>query len=222
MKEYSLNSDGKIEGEMIFYDKEGNIKDVINYKNGSKEGEAKGFYTNGQLRIETNFKNNLQNGTSKEYYKNGGIESILKYKDGVKYGDLSYYYKEGSLKMKATSNNDTTVYYKEYSKEGEMIDFYRKVDIIPKLDTVTMGENFDIHVKIFGSIEDIKEVMYLNTYIGIEDSEFITLEGIKHEYEIPIPTIGEGRQLLNIRILEKDTSYTRLYYDMYVKPKKSS
>jgi hypothetical protein len=221
-KEYSLNSDGKIEGEMILYDKEGNVRDVINYKNGIKEGEAKGFYDNGQLRIQVNFTNNSRDGISKAYYKNGQIESVVNYKKGVFHGDLMFYYDNGSLKKKAVSQNDTTLFFKEYSKEGELIDFYRKVNIEPKRDTVIQGEQFKVSVKIFGGIEDIEKVMYLNTYIGIEDSEFTTLEGVKQEYEIPIPSVGEGGQLLNIRIVEKDTAYTRLYYDMFVNPKPSS
>jgi len=221
-KEYTLNSDGKIEGEMLYYDKKGNVSDIINYKNGSKEGEAKGFYANGELRVETNFKNNLQNGISEQYYENGNLESEQQFIDGKSNGVYNSYYRNGKLRMKATRVNDSTTYYKEYSKKGELIDFYRKVSIEPKRDTVIQGEQFKVSVKIFGGIEDIEKVMYLNTYIGIEDSEFTTLEGVKQEYEIPIPSVGEGGQLLNIRIVEKDTAYTRLYYDMFVKPKSSS
>lgn len=221
--EYYLNDNGKKEGGFVEYFKDGTIKEEYNFVDGQAEGTGKGYYPSGNLKIEAHFNNNLKNGNYKDYYEDGNLKSVQNFKDDLLHGNLQFYYENGGIKMKATSRNDTTVFYKKYSKKGRLTDLYRKVNFTPKQDTIYQGEQFEVDFEIFGNLEDIEKVGFLNNgWFTPDGTPFEEANEVKREYFKVFPAKDTGKYLLNLRIWEKDTAYTKLYFGLYAKPKPSS
>lgn len=83
-------------GTAKFY-KEGNIRDIVTYKNNEQHGPVS-RYINNQLISKGSFKFGKQDGWSTWYYENGNIESESYWVEGNKYGLTKYYFENKKLK----------------------------------------------------------------------------------------------------------------------------
>tara|TARA_R110002049_G_scaffold20846_12_gene76634 strand:- start:4390 stop:5148 length:759 start_codon:yes stop_codon:yes gene_type:complete len=218
---FHVNNQGDLDGEFIKYYKDGIVETQHNFVNGSLEGISNYYFPNGNLEMEVNFKDGIKNGILREYYKNGEIKSIQQYKNGLKHGDLLFFYDNGNLKMKATSRNDRTIYYKSYSEYKVLTDYYRKLIIMPLNDTVIQGEDFKVDFEILGNLEDIKKVGFLiNSRLDTGGSKpFVETSKLEHKYSKTFYARDTGDYLLNLRIWEKDTVHIELHWGLYAKPK---
>lgn len=100
----TIISEGIIpDGQVVEKYENGNVKNVLHYKNGKREGKAIGYYQSGKIKIEAMYKDDNPVGLMRTFYENGQLKSESKILDGKK---IYYqeYYKSGQLKEE--------VYYK--------------------------------------------------------------------------------------------------------------
>jgi antitoxin component YwqK of YwqJK toxin-antitoxin module len=73
------------------------IRAEIPYKNGRIDGMLKTYHKNGKAESETVYKNGKENGMQREYYKDGALKSERVYKNGKGNGPKKKYNEEGML-----------------------------------------------------------------------------------------------------------------------------
>jgi antitoxin component YwqK of YwqJK toxin-antitoxin module len=71
----------KREGEYKDYYKNGQLYEIVNYKNNNLEGEHKQYWVNKQLSVIYNYKNNKKEGKYKGYQNNGELYMTFNYKN---------------------------------------------------------------------------------------------------------------------------------------------
>lgn len=89
---------GKSEGELIVYFKNGNKKSIGYYKDGVLHGKLKEYYKNRALMQEREYVNGKQKGTAKTYFINGQAEYELRSKKESRYDTSVAYYSTGKIK----------------------------------------------------------------------------------------------------------------------------
>jgi len=129
------NIDGKRDGAMDWYDREGKHLERIYFKMGKRDGNNKIFYADGKLRIEVNYVNDEKEGLEKYYFSTGKLASEVKYVHGKKEGVQKEYNEDG------TRNNEVT--YKHGYKEGEKRWYDKKGKVIKTL-TYKMDRPIDL------------------------------------------------------------------------------
>jgi len=146
--EYTLKN-GKLNGELVSYYYNGNIKKTGTYSNGSENGyfkeyneegilefdysmkngdfngELKTFYENGQLKKSGNFIKGKKNGVFIEYENTGDISDYKTYKLGSLYGAFKLYDKNLTLRKTGKYiNGNEDGYIKTYNEEGILTSEY--------------------------------------------------------------------------------------------------
>lgn len=71
--------EGKLDGEEIYWYRNGKIDQIKNYKAGVLNGKVSARYQNGQLKVEAYYKNNFENGSFKSWYENGNKKEVFEY-----------------------------------------------------------------------------------------------------------------------------------------------
>lgn len=121
---------GKLSGYCKYYDKNGNLKDIIKYENGiliqdavevSNVETRKDYYSNGKPKYIASYRNNVAEGIRREYDSTGNIIASYVYENGNKvgegiideqlnkHGDWKDFYKNGNLRAEGTYNNGKKV-----------------------------------------------------------------------------------------------------------------
>ena len=116
-------SDGKIVGLCRSYYKSGNIKNLVNYKNGMIDGLATFYYdtTKQTVKAEIEFENNKITNIYREFYENGNRKAIINIKKNAFNGNAAYFYKNGVLKMKGKyKSNKRHGNWELFNKKGEI------------------------------------------------------------------------------------------------------
>ena len=111
---------GKLNGELVVYFKNGNKKSVSNYKNEILEGVWNDYYTNGSLLQTREFFEGKEKGFIKMYFINGQIQSEIKSKQATHYDTVFTYYSTGNIKEMQLIRNNKAV----FSKKKEDINYY--------------------------------------------------------------------------------------------------
>lgn len=93
--EYILK-DGKLNGEVINYYENGNIRRIGTFKNDQREGEFIEYDENGDKSSEYICKNDKIEGKASYYYSNGKIKRIGYFKNGKENGDFVEYETDGT------------------------------------------------------------------------------------------------------------------------------
>lgn len=149
-KEQSIYQNGKLNGIRRVYFDNGNLDFEANYKNGKENGLFKDYSKEGYLLCAINYKNGKQDSISRWYYPNGNLEQETEFNNGLQYGKSVFYYENGQIKLDALLENDTTVYFKRYSKEGELEKEFRNIEIQTLSDTICVGDTCTFHIVLFG------------------------------------------------------------------------
>ncbi len=102
--------DGKYHGTFTTYHSNGQKMYVQNYKNHKIFGRTVGWHSNGQKSYEGSFKNGEQHGTWTHWYDNGQIHSQANYKNGEYDGTYTIWYKNGQKQRE--------INYKDGKKHG--------------------------------------------------------------------------------------------------------
>jgi len=110
------------DGEIIEYNKDGDIENFAKVKDGKLDGEA--FRDYGTYKSIDNYENGKLNGMRKRY-KNGVLIKELEFKDNAKSGIFREYYDDGTLKKEAM--------YEKNKLTGEMVEYREDGSIKMKL-----------------------------------------------------------------------------------------
>jgi antitoxin component YwqK of YwqJK toxin-antitoxin module len=92
---------GKKEGEQKYYNDNGKVTEIQEYKDNQKNGKMKVWNEDGELRLETNYKNNKRNGELKSWFSNGNLSHEHNYKDDIINGKCKDYFPDGKLREEA-------------------------------------------------------------------------------------------------------------------------
>ena len=137
---YEVNNvNGQRDGKLTWYDRDGNILEILHYQKGKRHGVNKLFFSDGTLRSEVTYLFDKKEGPYKEYFSNGDLAMEVNYKNGRKEGIQKEYHPGGKLSSEVTYING----YKEgeqkwYDQNGtliktEMFKMDRPVAILKKL-----------------------------------------------------------------------------------------
>jgi len=112
MEGLSLEKNAEVfQGMVKWYFENGNVFQIVNYKNGVLFGTRKVYFENGKLKNETTYVNGKIDGEWKDYHENGKLKESGTYEKGEKEGIWKIYSENGKLK-----------------EEGKYV-FDRKVDV---------------------------------------------------------------------------------------------
>ncbi len=125
--------DDKRDGKLTWYDRDGNVLEIMHYQKGKrhgvnklffsdgtlrsevtylfdkKEGPYRMYFSSGELALEVNYKNGRKEGVQKEYYPGGKIASEVTYINGYKEGEQVWYDNNGTVMKKETFKMDRPV-----------------------------------------------------------------------------------------------------------------
>lgn len=98
-KNKKVNYSSELNGKFQAYsDKDGNLMEEGNYKNGVKVGTWTAYHPGGRLKaVVSNYKNGKLDGEMATYDKRGKIMSSVEYKNGLKHGVFKTYDKKGKV-----------------------------------------------------------------------------------------------------------------------------
>ncbi|MBS1763064.1 MAG: hypothetical protein JSR00_09335 [Bacteroidetes bacterium] len=109
LEQFSLNDNGKKNGEYKIYYPNGNIKYLINYTNGELNGKQIKFFENGKYQSIAYYKNNNIDSVEKWYYPSGILKKELFRLDFKKFG-TQYYYDTGGFLMESEFLINDSIY----------------------------------------------------------------------------------------------------------------
>lgn len=84
--------DGRKEGKHLYFDNEGRLYSIIEYKNDSINGECIWYFPNGKIRSKVNYYNGKEDGIAYYFYESGVINCYRKWRNGKKIGYATDYY----------------------------------------------------------------------------------------------------------------------------------
>ena len=99
---------GKLDGTMVRYDKQGRKREMYTFKKGKKNGPHRVWDENGLLVTEINYKNDDLDGVAK-HYRDGKLVSEVGYKNDEYHGDFKEYRPNGTLKSHHVYENGKLV-----------------------------------------------------------------------------------------------------------------
>ena len=149
---YAVNYiNGKRDGKLVWFDKQGHKIAQMNYKNGKLEGEEIAYFTNGQVKHIVKYINDMKEGLQKEYYNNGQLALVVPYVHNKKEGMQKEYTYDGKIYSEVLYKNN----YKEgvqkwYDKDGnvvktELFKMDRPVNVMKKIEAKKEESNILIH-----------------------------------------------------------------------------
>ena len=121
----SLLACNKTEEISRTYHKNGQLKEIIMYKNNELNGISKLYYEDGKLQREETYVNGEQLGSYKYYYPNGNLEREGTRTRRLLFDPLKKYYQNGTIKLEIifsenSTENNYTFSVKEYYENGTL------------------------------------------------------------------------------------------------------
>jgi len=111
--------DGKLDGQALMFDENGNIISEENYSNDTLDGKYTQWFSSGKMKIKGNYKKGyfsgrwlyynltgeiigtgnytMGNGIQKAWYPNGKIMREINYQNNLKHGSEKWYTPDGQL-----------------------------------------------------------------------------------------------------------------------------
>jgi antitoxin component YwqK of YwqJK toxin-antitoxin module len=155
-EKYSIDVNGKKEGEYISYYGNGNVDGKCIYHNDKKEGEFILYHINGIVSVKCNYHDDKLEGEYITYYKNGSVNYKCNFHNGMVEGEYISYYGNGNIREKCNFHDD--------KKDGEFVEYYENGNIVRKCnyhDDKREGE----YLKYNESNELIEHRIYKNDCI---------------------------------------------------------
>ncbi|WP_391593490.1 toxin-antitoxin system YwqK family antitoxin [Winogradskyella sp.] len=103
-----FNTEGQLDGEKKTLYKNGQVAELVHYKNGKLNGEALWYTENNQLLKKAEYKDGLLNGLTINYDASGNITSTGPYLEDRKAG-IWKYYEAGELKKEIDHTNQIII-----------------------------------------------------------------------------------------------------------------
>ena len=108
----------RLEGKLISFYPDGEVKEVQFYKTGKKHGVSNMYHQDGAIAISEYFFEGRRRGPSKRFYISGELKELTMYGDNARpYGTKKYYYESGGLKSEGEDYSYTT-------RKGKWITYY--------------------------------------------------------------------------------------------------
>lgn len=164
-------TEGKINGLKKIFKKNGDISWEAEYTDGKLNGICREYSPEGSVITKGYFKNGKQEGKTTKMYDDGTVKIENNYENGLAQGKFKEYYKNGQILMDALYNSDSVVYYSKFSEQGNIIDFYRCIDIQLPKEPVRVGKEYMVNIHFYGPLN--KEVKY-KFYFEDNDKRLMT------------------------------------------------
>ena len=115
--------EGKLVGERIIYNANGDKEISENYTNDILNGPCTVFHPNGNIKMESTYSNNILSGLVKVYYPSGKLKEEVQFVDNVEEGPFKEYHENGNLMWEGNYKNGDNEFglLKEYNDQGELI-----------------------------------------------------------------------------------------------------
>ena len=146
---------GKLNGELTVYFKNGNKKSVSNYKDGILHGNWSGYYPNGVLMNSDIYADGKVIKYGTKYFVTGQIESEIKRKKATQYDTAFSYYSTGKVKQmklikkhpsvqdkKTNDFNASVTYFFQSINQGKLKDANKYFYSIWKIDSTSSDTRF--------------------------------------------------------------------------------
>jgi len=92
-------SDGKENGQSVWFFPDGKISIEWNYHNGFREGTSKWYYESGEKWAAQNYRNGKLESITYTYYKTGELQGEWNFINGILQGISKTYYKSGKVEV---------------------------------------------------------------------------------------------------------------------------
>jgi len=153
---YEVNyKDDKKNSNMIWYDKDGNIIEIMPYKMGKRDGVEKRFYPNGALKYIVKYVDDKKEGKEKFFYQDGVLAEISNYKNNKREGYKIEYHPNGKILSK--------VLYKNNYKEGKQV-WYDKDGKVTKTQIFKLDRPIEFYAKskkdVYKKLIDIGNISF--------------------------------------------------------------
>ena len=183
-----LNGDNRNHGTIKFWHKNGQLKEIAEWKKGLQNGIYKlyfqngqlkyssylksgkivsksiGYFENGKVRFVNYYRNGIDNGSDTSYYPNGKIRYSGKMVNGKKEGRWNVYYKNGNIFSDGIyKNGNLEGEFKGYTISGELytIDYYKAGKYINSKEIKELNKDEQKHIDyIIKYNEKIKNEKY--------------------------------------------------------------
>jgi antitoxin component YwqK of YwqJK toxin-antitoxin module len=114
---------GKYEGDLIEYNKNGQITSKGKLAGGEKMGQWVFYHDNGKVKLEAEILHDKGNGLMKRYHSNGNLSTKGELKGGDRTGTFEEYHPNGKLSLKANyTDNEIDGLKFEYYPSGVLSD----------------------------------------------------------------------------------------------------
>lgn len=120
-----------------YWNEDGKLKEIINFKDGKPHGERKNYWKNGNLKSSAYWDSGLQSGKGFFYYENGNLEeSNYRFNEKL-HGVYKAYYPDKTLKTHCNYwNNHPLDTCRNYYPNGNL----KKLELY-KLDTISLSSS---------------------------------------------------------------------------------
>jgi antitoxin component YwqK of YwqJK toxin-antitoxin module len=169
-------NEGKRDGEFTFYDEDGIVNKIENYRDGEENGEFIYYFNDGRVMSKRSYKDGKEDGKFEIYIENGNKNFEGSFVNGLKEGKHKYWFTNGKqLQTEFDCKKGTIIIesVKEYYIDGKiktqferlsknnykMIEYYDNGQIKHKL-------NF-----LYSLYEDEVDNTYFNIIVGASNTE---------------------------------------------------
>ncbi len=112
--------DGKINGIMRTYHRNGNLESEISYRDGQQHGFCRTYYPDGHMHNEKYFVDGKMNGAFKAWDQDGSLFFEIHYKDNKQHGPDKSYHRNGMLEYEDIYVNGKRTVRKTYDQTGKL------------------------------------------------------------------------------------------------------
>jgi len=152
--EYSVNQEGRLEGERKEYFHSGELSSVGHWENDTLDGDVIHYYLNGKIESKLSFKKGKKNGLFLFYNKDGKVKQKSFWVDGYTHGDVITFLSDsfgGGIEKEYFVNfkgKNTSLGWVSYYKNGNLYDESRRVQFTSSNDTIKLGESFIVDLEL--------------------------------------------------------------------------
>jgi len=198
----------KPNGLKKLYTKEGLLKSEEQFIDGELNGVVKEYNKNGDVIAKSEFIKGKQDGKTIEYFEDGNIKVISNFTDGIMNGEMTEYFENGEVLIKANYYMDTLLYYMKYSKNGDTVDTYRRIEIKPIDNPALTGQEGNVHIRVHGPKDEGMKYQFYFISDGVKyylDYKEATSSIIKEQFS----SKDDGEVTLGVNVQADGKIYNR-------------
>ena len=109
---------GREWNEWRFWDPDGHLKEVADFKAGERDGHVVIYFDNDSVRHDGWIRRGRQDSLMRSYYRNGRLMESGLYKAGVKTGEWNYWYADGRPMLKEVWEDSIALVLDAWDPDG--------------------------------------------------------------------------------------------------------